>query len=116
MVFEYKETTGRPYIADMLGSPILYDNEISNKEMDMIDDWVMLEIERRGLNGRTESYKEVIDDLCEKMEMSKTIAPREKVKRLAMIIGDALGIQKKYKELGIDLQSLERIRDDLRNS
>ena len=115
MVFEYKEIVGRPYIADMLGSPILYDNDIVSDEMNIIDEWAMLEIERRGLNGKLESYKEIIDDLSDKLEMSKHIAPREKAKRLAMIIKEALSKQKEYKRLGIDLKSLERIKDDIRN-
>jgi len=112
-VLDYKERTGKPYIAEMLGVPFLYSDRTDvreqKKDMDTINDWVMLEIERRGLNGKKESYKEIISELSKKLKLHKSIAPTEKIKAIAILLRKALDVQKYYKSMGIDLQNLETI-------
>lgn len=107
-VLEYKEKSGRPYIADLLGVS-LYKDIFVKSDMDTIDDWVIMEIGRRELNGKKSAYEEIVDDLSTKLELSPNIDPREKVKKLATLLRKALNIQKTYKGLGIDLKSLEEL-------
>jgi len=78
-------------------------------DMDIIDDWVMLEIERKGLNGKKEAYREVINDLSKKLKLPKSIAPSEKINRFSILLKKALETQKYYKALGIDLKSLDEL-------
>jgi len=111
-VLDYKEKNGRPFIADLLNSRFLYDQKITQSDMDTVDEWVTFEITRRGLNGKTESYREVVDDLSKKLKLPKTIAPQEKVKRMAILLKKAVEMQKTYSKLGIDLKSLEEIYGD----
>jgi len=90
----------------------LYDQKIIRDEMDIVDNFIVLEINRRGLNGKTESYKEVLSDLSKKLQLPKTISPEEKVKKLSTLLKSALETLKKYKKLGIDLPSLEQMSED----
>ena len=112
-VLDYREQKGRPYIADMLGVPFLYSDRLdvhsSKKDMETIDDWVMLEIQRKGLNGRKDSYKEIIDGLSKKLKLHKSISPGEKIKSLAILLKKALETQKYYSKMGVDLKSLEEL-------
>lgn len=108
-VLDWKNKNGRPYIADMLASRFLYDQNITKKEMDTIDEYVNLEILRRGLNGRKESYKEVVDELSKKLKISKNSSPEEKVRKLATILEKAVEQLKIYKKLGLSLPTLEEI-------
>jgi nitrogen regulatory protein PII-like uncharacterized protein len=77
--------------------------------MDTVDDWVVLEIQRRGLNGKKDSYREVINDLSKKLKLPKTISPIQKVKNISVLLKKALETQKMYSKMGIDLKSLEEI-------
>ena len=106
-VLDYKEKNGKPYLAEMLGASLMLD-EVSD-ELSLVDEWVILEITRRGLNGKKEAYEEIISDLCGKLEMSQSILPSEKVKRLAIFLRKALSTQKEYQRLGVDLKSLEEL-------
>jgi len=106
-VLDYKERKGTPYIAEMLDVPFLYKEMKS--DMDSIDEWVTFEIERRGLNGKKESYREVINDLSKKLKFPKTLAPSEKINRLSVLLKKANETLRYYKKLGLDLQSLEQI-------
>lgn len=112
-VLDYKERKGKPYIAEMLGVDFLYSDRIETREqkkyMDTIDDWVMLEIERQGLNGKKDAYKEIVNNLSKKLKLHKNIAPSEKIKSLAILLRKALETQKYYKAMGINLASLESI-------
>lgn len=106
-VLDYKEKHGKPYIGEFLGVQYLY-NELKD-EMDTVDDWVVLEIQRRGLNGKKDSYREVINDLSKKLKLPKTISPIQKVKNISVLLKKALETQKMYSKMGIDLKSLEEI-------
>lgn len=106
IVLDYKQETGRPYIAEMMGR-FLYDQKIVNSEMDTIDEYVNLEMQRLGMNGKKDAYKEVVDTLSKKMKFSKNIAPEKKVRELATILTRAVDSQKYYAKLGISLKSLE---------
>ena len=105
-VLDYKEKTGRPYVAELFGM------RENSRELDTIDDWVILEIELRGLNGKKESYQEIVDDLSKKLKLSKNMAPTEKAKTISILLKKALETQKYYKRLGIDLKSLESIYEE----
>lgn len=107
-VLDYKDKHGKPYIAELLG----INGELTG-ELDTIDDWVILEIERRGLNGKKEAYREIVDDLSKKLKLHKSIAPTEKAKAISTLLKKALETQKYYKKLGINLESLEKIYDDI---
>ena len=108
-VLDYKLKTGRPYIADMLDSRFLYDQKICKDEMDTVDEWVNFEILRRGLNGKKESYRAIVNELSKKLEIHKYASAEDKVKKLSTLLKKAVEDNRYYSKIGIDLKSLETI-------
>ena len=107
-VLDYKEKNGKPYLNEMLGLPdFLYKDQ--KKDVDLVDEWAIFEIDRRGLNGKKEAYKEIIGDLSKKLKFPKTLNPVEKVNRLSILLKEATETQRRYKKMGLDLKSLEEI-------
>ena len=108
-VLDYKDKNGRPYLVDLLGSRFLYDEKDTRDDFDTVDEWITMEITRRGLNGKKEAYREVVKDISKKLQMPKTISAENKVKQMATLLRKALDAQRYYQKMGIDLKSLEEI-------
>lgn len=98
-VIDYEQKHGRPFIADLLDAPFLYNDAADKAAIDTIDAWVMFEIDRRGLAPRKASYQEIIDTVSRKIHLSPNTAPDVRIRKIAAHIKRALHKLPMYSKL-----------------
>lgn len=98
---------GRPYLVELLDAGFLYDPDMSKDQMDSLDIWILSEIERRQLKPIKASYEEIFNGLADKMELSENLDTSEKIRLMANLLLEATEKSREYRDLGIDLESLE---------
>lgn len=107
-VIGYKDKTGKPYIAEYLEVSWIYNGE-NKADMDTVDDWINLEIDRQNLKATKKTYAALFNDIAKKLGIHKYAESTEKIKKVSTLLREAVEKQKYYKKLGLDLQSLEEL-------
>lgn len=110
LLIGYREKNGGvPYFAEWMGLEHYYSDY--KEEMNTVDSWLNLELERLGLLPSKAAYIDTLRVLMKGLKFHKHADPHDTLKKLSIFLEKPMKDNRYRKELGLDLLSVQELYD-----